>query len=82
MDREACRHLLGDLPEYLDGEASDELCADIERHLAGCTDCRVMVDTLRKTVSLVHDLPQPGMSSEARERLYTALDIADYLPST
>lgn len=80
MDREQCQHLLGDLSAYLDGEASAELCAEIERHLAGCADCRVMVDTLRKTILLYRELPPPDFSAEARQRLYKALDLEEFLP--
>ncbi|MGW8317634.1 MAG: anti-sigma factor family protein [Candidatus Promineifilaceae bacterium] len=80
MDNDTCRHMLGDLSAYLDGEASDELCAEIERHMAGCEDCRIVVDTLRKTVLLYLDLPQPQLSDEARQRLYRALDLDPYLP--
>lgn len=81
MDMEKCRHMLGDLSVYLDGEASDELCAEIERHMANCEDCRVVVDTLRKTVTLYRELPQPQMSTGVRERLYRALDLETYLGS-
>jgi anti-sigma factor RsiW len=80
MDNNTCRDMLGDLSAYLDGEASDELCAEIERHMAGCEDCRIVVDTLRKTVLLYRDLPQPRLSDEARKRLYRALDLDPYLP--
>ena len=80
MANPTCRDLLDGLSDYLDGEASGELCADIERHLAGCEKCRIVVDTLRKTVTLYHQLPQPEMPAQARERLYKRLDLADYLP--
>lgn len=75
MSPHKCEHLLGELSDYLDGEASAEFCAEIERHLADCEDCRIVVDTLRKTVLLYHDLPQPGLPPDARERLYKALDL-------
>lgn len=74
-----CRHLLENMSNYLDGEASAELCAEIERHLDGCAECRVVVDTLRKTISLYHELPQPELSSEARWRLYKSLDLSEFL---
>ena len=76
-----CPHLLENLSDYLDGEASAELCAEIERHLDGCADCRVVVDTLRKTVSLYHELPQPELPPEARLRLYKSLDLSEFLNS-
>ena len=74
-----CEHLLENMSVYLDGAASAELCAEIERHLDGCADCRVVVDTLRKTISLYHELPQPELLPEARVRLYQALDLTEFL---
>ncbi len=78
MDEGNCMHMLGDLSDYLDGEASQEICAEIEQHMAGCEDCRIVVDTFQKTVLLYRDLPQPELTQEARMRLYQALDLDDY----
>lgn len=72
-----CKHLLADLSGYLDGEAAAEICAEIERHLAECTDCRAVVDTLRKTIYLYHTLPQPTLSPDARRRLFAALSLPE-----
>jgi anti-sigma factor RsiW len=80
MNHENCRHLLDDLSDFLDGEASAEVCAEIERHLDGCENCRVMVDTLRKTIILYHELPQPQLPQDARQRLYHSLDLEAFLP--
>ena len=73
-----CAHLLADLSDYLDGEAAAEVCAAIERHLADCEDCRVVVDTLGKTVTLYHQLPQPNLPVATRARLFAALDLGEY----
>ncbi len=75
MHPDTCHDLLGELSEYLDGEASAEVCAEIERHMAGCNQCRVVVDTLRKTISLYRTLPQPEFPAAARERLYKVLNL-------
>ncbi len=80
MANPTCHDLLDGLSDYLDGEASTELCAEIERHLAECGKCRIVVDTLRQTVTLYRRLPKPVMPARARERLYKRLDIAEYLP--
>jgi anti-sigma factor (TIGR02949 family) len=80
MTSTTCRDLLDGLSDYLDGDAPTELCAEIERHLAECNKCRVVVDTLRKTVTLYHQLPQPEMPESVRERLYKRLDLTEYLP--
>ncbi len=79
MPPENCHHLLEELSTYLDGEASQELCAEIERHLAGCENCTAVVDTARKTVWLYHNLPQPAMSAGAKERLFETLDLSEFL---
>lgn len=79
MGTAQCQHLLENMSAYLDGEASAELCAEIERHLDGCDDCRVVVDTLRKTITLYHELPQPELPPAARLRLYKSLDLTEFL---
>ncbi len=81
MEPENCRELLAGLSDYLDGEASAELCRAIQKHLAGCGKCRVVVDTLALTVKVYRELPRPELSPESRERLYKVLDLSDYLKS-
>ena len=74
-EHEGCRHLLGDLSDYIDHEASVEICAEIEEHMDDCENCRVVVDTLKKTITLYRTLPQPDMPDGVRQRLYKALDL-------
>ena len=76
-----CHHLLDDLSAYLDGEASAALCAEIERHLEICENCRVVVDTMNKTVLLYRDLPQPTLPDDVRSRLYQSLDLEMFITS-
>ncbi len=77
MAHDECEHLLDELSDYIDGEAATAICAEIERHLAGCADCRAVVDTLRKTVYLYQGLPQPEFPAGARERLLAALSFEE-----
>jgi anti-sigma factor RsiW len=76
-----CQALLGSLSDYVDGSLSEDLCAAIERHVSECEDCHVVVDTLRKTISLYHDSASnagevPGV---VRERLFKILNLDDYI---
>jgi predicted anti-sigma-YlaC factor YlaD len=71
-----CREMLGSLSEYLDGELESQLCAEIERHISECGNCRVVVDTLRKTVTLYRDHGHEEVPQDARERLYAVLKLA------
>jgi adenosine deaminase len=82
-EHEHCRYLLGSLSDYIDATLEGEICAEIERHLDGCENCRVVVDTLRKTVSIVHTTnSDPSMPEDVRERLYKCLDLDEFLAST
>jgi predicted anti-sigma-YlaC factor YlaD len=77
-----CGYLLGSLSEYVDGTLEEILCEEIERHVADCEDCRVVIDTLEKTVYLYHasaELEPPIVPDEVKERLYKRLDLDDFL---
>ena len=75
-----CRHLLGTLSDYVDGDLGVSLCAELERHLAECENCRVVVDTLRRTIYLYHatSTPEP-VPDEVKERLHKRLRLEDLL---
>jgi anti-sigma factor RsiW len=49
-----CEELLGSLSAYIDGDLPPELCQELERHLAGCDNCRVVLNTTKRTIDLVH----------------------------
>jgi anti-sigma factor (TIGR02949 family) len=72
---QSCRDHLGALSEYLDGDLEPELCAEIERHLAECGNCRVVVDTLRKTVMLYRAYGHEEVPDDTKARLVTVLEI-------
>ena len=74
-----CQGVLSSLPAYLEGEAPAELSAALERHLATCQNCHVVVDSLRRTIRHYHALPGPALSAAARARLYQALHLAEFL---
>ncbi|OGO13831.1 MAG: hypothetical protein A2Z66_09000 [Chloroflexi bacterium RBG_13_66_10] len=74
-----CPEILSQLGDYLDGTAQQSLCAEIERHLAGCPDCSVVVNTTRKAILLYREAPSGGLPAEVRARLYKSLDLEDLL---
>ena len=65
MPEPRCREFFNQLSEYLDGELAESLCAELERHLADCPNCRIVVDTTRKTVNLYRRYGQAGISPNA-----------------
>ncbi len=76
-----CESLLGSLSEYIDGELNPELCQEIEKHLTGCENCRVVLNTTRRTIDLVQaPAEKPNLPDDVRERLFKRLDLDHYLP--
>lgn len=77
---ENCQALLGSLSEYIDGELPAELCQEIEKHLEGCDNCRVVLNTTKRTIDLVQ-LPadEETVPDDVRERLFLRLHLDDYL---
>jgi len=74
-----CKLLLGSLSEYIDGDLREELCAQIEEHIQGCENCRIVVDTLRKTIEIYEQTSATAEIPQAvRERLFYRLHLNDY----
>ena len=78
---ETCRRYLGELSDYVDGTLSDELCRELEAHMLECENCRVVVNTFTKTISLYRQMPAPEMPNAVKERLYKVLDLHRYSPA-
>jgi len=75
-----CEELLGSLSAYLDGELNPELCQELEKHLAGCDNCRVVLNTTRRTIDLVQaPIEKLDVPADVRERLFKRLNLDDYL---
>lgn len=68
-----CEELLKILSDYIDGEIDPRLCEGLERHLANCKPCQVVVDTLRKTIILYRNGEPYELPIECRERLHRIL---------
>jgi predicted anti-sigma-YlaC factor YlaD len=64
------------LSDYLDEEARQEICEAIKAHLTRCTDCRLEVDTLNKTIKLYQNDDPIDMPVTVRANLQAALTKA------
>lgn len=65
-----CKELIGNLSDFIDGELDPELCRQLKEHLDGCKNCRLMADSLNKTVKLCRD----GVIEELPESLQKSLN--------
>jgi anti-sigma factor RsiW len=68
-----CKGLINEISAYLDGELGQETLTDIEIHLKGCKDCRLIVDTTRKTIEIYYSAQPLPLPDDVRERLHQAL---------
>ncbi len=73
-----CANLLHELSDYLDEELDPALRQEIKTHLQGCKHCRVVEDSLRKTLRIVacgHVIELPvGFSERLKARLKRVLE--------
>lgn len=73
-----CQEFLSQVSDYLDNLVDPITCEELERHLVDCTNCRIFIDTLKKTVYLYQqreaDIELPG---GVRERLFKVLSLDD-----
>lgn len=72
---ERCRDLATQLNDYLDGELPADLCSELEGHFSDCPDCRVVLDTLGRTVQILRDLDvaPPPLPADLEARLLERL---------
>lgn len=54
-----CNELIEQLSEFLDPDARAQLCREIEQHLAHCHNCKLYVDSVRKTIVIAQSGPAP-----------------------
>lgn len=68
-----CREVIRELSSYLDGELTSEAMAELDRHLGNCEDCRLVVDTVRKTIDIYCKAEPVPLPDDVRSRLHDAL---------
>jgi anti-sigma factor RsiW len=68
-----CKEVLDNLSCYIDGEGGAELRSALEKHVAQCRRCRVMLDTTRRTLKIVSDAEPFEVPLAVSARLYTRI---------
>jgi len=68
-----CRGIVKELSNYLDEALDSTLRASIEKHLEHCEDCRVVVDTTKKTIQIYCNSEPAPLPEDTRNRLHEAL---------
>ena len=75
-----CPDILVRLNAYIDGELDPELCSLLETHMKTCVNCRVVYNTLKKTIEICQmDGETVTLPTDARRRLFASLDLDDHV---
>lgn len=70
-----CDEIFESLSEFIDEELAAAKCRELKVHLEGCDNCQVVVDTLRRTVTLYREVPAPRLPEEARLKLHAVIRV-------
>ena len=69
VEQLSCRELVELVTDYLEGALSKEERLRFEEHIGRCTGCRVYVEQIRQTISVLGHLPEDGLSPDAERVL-------------
>jgi hypothetical protein len=69
-----CRGLLPYVTDFLEGEASKEICQRISRHLVRCARCRMYVDAHAGVIQLFKTWRDDPMPRSAKVKLHQRID--------
>lgn len=68
-----CKGVIRELSDYLNGALDATLAQELQKHLEHCVDCRLVVDTCRKTIEIYCNSEPMPLPPGVRERLQSAL---------
>ena len=69
-----CKELFAELSEYLDGTVQEDVRRHLDKHVAECPNCWVVVDTTKKTLQIYKGMDPQPLPEELHSRLMKALD--------
>jgi len=70
-----CREVRAKMSELLDAEVAAEVMNELKGHLHDCEDCRIQVNTLKRTIELYKRMPSQNVPGAVEERLFKILKL-------
>ncbi len=68
-----CTEFLKELTEYLDGTADAALREELDEHMHWCHECKVVLNTTKKTIEIYRDNKLYELPERLRIRLHEAI---------
>jgi anti-sigma factor RsiW len=70
----ACQEVVELVTDYLEGALPRGLARAVERHLAGCPNCRAFVEQVRAAIRLARALPPEEVGDDVLDALTRAFE--------
>jgi hypothetical protein len=70
-----CGEVARHVQEHLDYRLSKAEYRKLKEHLDGCPNCTAYLDSLKKTVRLYHEYPDPKIPNKIRRELHATLKL-------
>jgi RNA polymerase sigma-70 factor, ECF subfamily len=68
-----CKAMFAELSDFLDEQLDDSMCAELEKHMAGCEPCKAFLSSLESTVKVLRqsrkDTPDRQRARQMRNEL-------------
>jgi anti-sigma factor RsiW len=72
VEQLSCQELVELVTDYLEGALSEEEGLRFEDHIGRCAGCKVYLEQMRQTISLLGHLPPTAVSPQAEAELLEA----------
>lgn len=72
VEQLSCQELVELVTDYLEGALSKQERLRFDEHIGLCTGCRVYLEQMRQTISLLGHLPEEALSADAERDLLEA----------
>ena len=72
MEQLSCQELVELVTDYLEGVLSEEERLRFEDHIGRCGACKIYLEQMRQTISLLGHLPEEALTPDAERDLLEA----------
>jgi anti-sigma factor RsiW len=72
VEQLSCQELVELVTDYLEGALPEEARVRFEEHIGGCDGCRVYLEQMRQTITLLGRLPEEALAPDAERELLEA----------
>ena len=72
VEQLSCQELVELVTDYLEGAMPDDARLRFEDHIGLCDGCRIYLEQMRQTITVLGHLPEEALSPDAERKLLEA----------